>query len=187
MTERYMKYLLIAAIVVVLSGCAGSREFGPYSGKIVDSETGEPIEGAVVFIQFSTKVYGSPGGPQYRTVNAIEALTNANGDFQIPRRKYPPGNQLIYARWLNHGQVIIFKPSYGVYPGHEGTSIVSSTTNGALPENEFVTIRLPQLTSVEERIRNLDNTSYVSAEVAEDKQKHLIRLRNIEFENLGLK
>ena len=55
---------------------------GPYTGKIVDAETGEPIEGAAVLGIRSLEVYGIDTRLQY--INASEATTDKEGEFKIP-------------------------------------------------------------------------------------------------------
>ena len=54
-------YCLILALFMGLSACTISHEYGPYMGKVVDKETGKVIEGAVVFMTFSTST-GTAGG-----------------------------------------------------------------------------------------------------------------------------
>lgn len=160
------------------------REFGPFRGKVVDTETGEPVEGAVVFIRFFIKVFGSPGGPVIKTANAVEVLTDKDGEFEIPRAKYQPGSFRFPARWLKKGAAIVFKPGYGAFPGHEGTSESYSKSERSHPENEYITIRLPKLKTIEERKKNLRNI-YYSSQVPPKKQQLILELINIERKNIG--
>ena len=86
--KRHMRNIgLAGALLILLAGCTISRDYGPYKGKVVDTETNKPIEGAVVFIRFYTDVYGSLGGPSPKFADSIEVLTDAKGEFEIPKYK----------------------------------------------------------------------------------------------------
>lgn len=54
-------------------------DFGPYRGKIVDAETKEPIEGAVIFIEW-VKLHAF-GGSTF--IDGQETLSDKNGEFYI--------------------------------------------------------------------------------------------------------
>ena len=55
-----------------------------YKGRIVDDETKEPIEGAVVVaIYYSHTIIGGPAGGWTSIVNTREALTDEKGEFYI--------------------------------------------------------------------------------------------------------
>ncbi len=49
-----MKSLIVLILVLVIyplsADCAITKKFGPYSGKVIDAETKEPIEGAAVLV-----------------------------------------------------------------------------------------------------------------------------------------
>ncbi len=66
-----------------LAGCTITNSFGPYHGKVVDAETDQPIEGAAILIVFYTEAY-TPAGFKSRFVDAVEAMTDSNGDFEVP-------------------------------------------------------------------------------------------------------
>ena len=51
--------------------------------------------------------------------------------------------------------MIIFKPGYGVFPRHSGSE--PKLGYGTIPEDKYVTIKLPKLETREERINNLSN------------------------------
>lgn len=175
--------ITIVAFAVLVSGCTISHEFGPYKGKVVDAETAKPIEGAVVFMRFFTEGQLSPGGPVYKFADAIEVLTDANGDFFISPHRISLFR--VPHLWSRHGLVTIFKPGYGAYPSHPQSAPFFDA--GSLPENEYVTVKLPKLKTREERIDNLGYAHAFSASEMELKQyKLLLRLYNIENKKLGL-
>lgn len=57
----------------------------PYKGKLIDAETKEPIEGAVVVAIYQKYPFISgPGGGSTSIVGVKEAVTDKNGEFSIP-------------------------------------------------------------------------------------------------------
>lgn len=57
---------------------------GPFEGRVVDAETGQPIQGAVALAVWH-EVRVTPVGGQERFYDAREAVTGADGRFVIPR------------------------------------------------------------------------------------------------------
>ena len=56
---------------------------GPWRGKVIDAETKEPIEGAVVLAVWHRN-YRTPAGDNAYFYEAKEVLTNKEGRFEIP-------------------------------------------------------------------------------------------------------
>ena len=167
-TEKWIYGILAVFALLWIISSPLIHIYGPYKGKVVDLETGAPIEGAAVFIEFSTVgIYSSSayGG-------ATETITDENGEFSIFWR--PVLSLRPVAKWKPHGYVAIFKPGYGAYPGH-AKARPRFKVGGTIPENEYVTIGLPQLGSVEERKKNLRNIS-ISGDVPERKYNKLSKL-----------
>jgi hypothetical protein len=54
-----------------------------FKGKIIDVETKEPIEGAVVVAQYHVNMLG-PTGSHTTLIDVQEVLTDKNGDFILP-------------------------------------------------------------------------------------------------------
>lgn len=77
------KQLVIGFVVILLclisSACAHSD--GPYRGKVVELETGNPIEGAVVAARWMIE----PFVHSERVCDAKETLTDKNGEFELPK------------------------------------------------------------------------------------------------------
>jgi hypothetical protein len=73
---------LLIASALLLSGCSDPypREYSaaPLSARIVDSETGEPVEGAIVVAVY---VMESLGGRVYTPLHYEETLTDKEGKF----------------------------------------------------------------------------------------------------------
>lgn len=168
---------------LLLTGCTVTHEYGPYSGKVVDAETSEPIAGAVVFLRFYTEGYSLAGFiPKY--ADALEVMTDRNGEFNIPTQRITRFR--IPHRWDPHVHVVIFKPGYGCYPWHMGTtSRPQYKPKWTLLADKHVTIILPQLKTVEERKRNLGGI-HSGTTVPDEKKKNLLRLESDERVNIGL-
>jgi hypothetical protein len=54
-------------------------------GQVVDAETGKPIEGAAVYINWTKSGAGPPGLAGTVTVEVAETLTDAEGFFKVPK------------------------------------------------------------------------------------------------------
>lgn len=174
--------MLMIVALMLLPGCAITHEYGPYTGKVVDKETGEPIAGAVVFIQFYTEGGLFPGGGVGHYVDAAETLTNQNGEYYLPPLRIITFR--IGDLWDDLVYSIVFKPGYGAYPGHRDSSD-GRDPKGWLREGTPDTIRLPQLQTLEERKKNLGNISFTS-DVPYRKWRILFEYRNIENVAVGL-
>ena len=83
---------------------------GPWRGKIIDIETKEPIEGAVVLAVWE-RVYRTPAGASSYFYEAKEVLTDKEGRFEIP--SYTPINLVPLLSYMRGPLFTIFKPGYG--------------------------------------------------------------------------
>lgn len=179
-----MKIALKIAVLLMVAGlfwgCAGTHEFGPYSGKVVDKETNEPIEGAVVFVRFFTQTGHFAGTSSY-FADAVEVLTNSQGEFAVPVQRLR--NTELGHFWDKSGDVMVFKPGYGCYPGHRETEV----NPPAFPDEAYVIVKLPKLKTEEERRENLMNTGYSIDVIPYEKQRHILGLINNEEMSLGLR
>lgn len=172
-------FVILIVTSGLFSGCAITHKYGPYYGKVVELETEEPIEGAVILIEFSTK-YGTFGGVVTDFADAVETVTDENGEYIIPAHR-------IFVLRPMHGwdeitDVQIFKPGYGCYNGHKKS--IPQFPNGSLPEKEHVIIKLPKLSSKKERKNNFSSLSRLS-DVPKNKRKKFRELENIEAIYLG--
>lgn len=114
--------LLAQVLISLLMISASSSAFAggwlyytdrPYTGKVLDLETGTPIEGAVVAGVWYVDQYGGAGGVLAAFCDAKEALTDKNGDFEVPRAS-------CWHWWpfssLGSPSFTVFKPGYLGYP-----------------------------------------------------------------------
>ena len=104
-----MKKIFLIAVMSILwiftSGFSIIRYDGDYRGRVVDTETGEPIEGAVVLGVWYKEV-PTVAGPKYDYYDARETVTDKNGEFLIP------GKGLILLSNLEPVSIMIFKAGY---------------------------------------------------------------------------
>jgi hypothetical protein len=64
------------------------EKWGPFRGRIVDVETGQPIRGAAVLVIWWEEVY-TPVQTNTKFYEAREAVTDADGRFEVPRLTPP--------------------------------------------------------------------------------------------------
>ena len=88
-----MRKLVIATVALALSGCAHVAspferpKWGPFTGRIVDVDTGQPIPGAVAYA-FWVRLTGILHY-QERMHDAQFAVANEQGEYTIPRGRRP--------------------------------------------------------------------------------------------------
>ncbi len=93
-----------------------------FRGKVIDAETKEPIEGAVVVATYQKyPIISGPGGGSPSIVKIKETLTDKKGEFYFPA--YTTIIQPL-AREVET-VFIIFKPGYGSHPWRQVPPLVS--------------------------------------------------------------
>lgn len=111
--EDLVKKTAVLVILILLSFAVNSNASWlvfhkpEYKGKVVDIETNEPIEGAVVVVIYR-KLQMAIGDSVDMAIDAREALTNKSGEFTFP-------SYSTFINPLSSGnpvQFIIFKPGY---------------------------------------------------------------------------
>ena len=85
-----------------------------FKGKVIDAETKEPIEGAVVVVVYHKTSMGIAHSYSV-IINVRETLTDKNGEFYIT--SYTTLIQPL--SWENMANFIIFKPGYGNFPAYQ--------------------------------------------------------------------
>jgi hypothetical protein len=106
--RRTLLILILATFVMSVTSCYGFatiRKDGPYEGKVIDVETGEPIEGVVILGIWSREII-SPGGATHNFYDAQETVTDKHGDFRIE------GMGLKILSNVTPMDVLIFKTGY---------------------------------------------------------------------------
>ncbi|UCG79070.1 MAG: hypothetical protein JSV21_04380 [Nitrospirota bacterium] len=170
--------LLLVAFLLLTSTIA--HRYGPYYGRVIDANTKKPIEGAAVLVSYSTEM-ASVGGPVEYYADAIEVVTDNNGEFRVP------ANWIIKFRpiswWDKNPSFTIFKPGYGCFPWHK--AIEKEYHPGwSLPPDKYVTVELPSVIN-ESRENRLNNATCVpSSSVPQHKHRKLRELLDVEMDSL---
>lgn len=155
---------------------------GPYKGKVIDLETGEPIEGAVVAAVWTLT---------HRFCDAKETVTDNNGEFVLPKGS-------CFSLWpfteIYSPDVNVFKPGYLAYPPLGTTfeerkaRMPGFTGHEFQDRQEYNIIRLGKPRTRRERELTFDHAGsrLVDDEVLR-KLPTLLKLINEEGKNLGYK
>lgn len=146
MTRTYRIGLALAAaltLTLLLSTQASSVEkWGPFRGQLIDVETGQPIAGAAILVIWWEAIFSPVGHPTERFYDAREAVTDAEGRFEIPRLSVP-----VWKLGVQAGQVLYFAPGYEphgkvVTPPHGQPFVVPTV------------VHMRRLKTNEERVKN---------------------------------
>jgi len=105
--KKLFTILISIVSVFMTSGCSAfvTRIDGPYRGKVIDADTREPIEGVVVLGVWYTET-PSAAGALHNFYDAMETVTDKNGDFEIK------GLGLLVMSNVTPMDVLIFKAGY---------------------------------------------------------------------------
>lgn len=178
-----MKKLSVGILMTILMvGVRGRLEVawadGPYRGKVIDTETKEPIEGAVVVAVWMERVLKFYSGwPKAETyfAEAKEALTDENGEFEIPG--YAKGEVGKDKFGIQHPGFYIFKPGYGSYP----RTHVRPRDDYKTYFRPYSVVELPKLRTPTER-RVVRSNASLSSMIPDEKVPHWKQLIEIEEE-----
>jgi hypothetical protein len=183
------KLVLIMALFLLTATNVWSSGFlyhsdGPYKGKVVDMETGEPIEGAVVaglwYLEFTIS---NP------FCDAKETLTDNKGEFILPRAS-------CFTFWPLAGmdrEVVVFKPGYLGYPPlgatyEERKARMSGFTGDEFRDKaQYNIIKLGRPKTRQEREFTLNNgEGQFLLDECYEKLPILLKMVNEEGRNLGI-
>src|SRR4030066_1175644 len=103
------KFLISVLTSFFIFNCGVALAAGPWKGRIIDIETKEPIEGAVVLAVWQ-RAYITPAGDNTYFYNAKEVLTDKEGRYEIP--SYRPINLLPLISYIREPEFTIFNPGY---------------------------------------------------------------------------
>jgi len=160
---------------------------GPYHGRVIDEETKQPIIDAAVLAVWWKRAPAPHPIITYH--DAQETLTDLNGNFTITETTEVPTDPNAQA---DEPRFYIFKPGYEAVGGRllkpvplEVQERLKAKDN-LYEERGIMVVELRRLETREERLKNLGEI-FIPSDVPDDKNPNLIRLRNIERANLGLK
>jgi len=179
--------LTIAVFFLITTNVMGAdflyHSDGPYRGKVVDLETGEPIEGAVVAGAWVLEFNFTP------FCDAKETVTDKNGEFLLPKAS-------CFTLWplaqMGRLDIIVFKPGYLGFPPLGYTfedrkaRMPDFTGEEFKNRNQYYIIKLGKPKTREERELTYDHAGLFTFDETFKKLPKLLRLRNEERRNLGL-
>ena len=191
---------LVLILIVVILTHASDRT---YQGRVIDAETSQPIEGAVV-VAYWWKEKGAFLGSMERLKDVKETLTDRDGKWSITgpesdKKKIVRSMLSVIAIvWaIRDPGFIIFKPGYCSWPN--GFSMdackdkIRPDRTDQIMEGKTVEFELPKLTSREDRlrafrlgpIRSSSDDPKIKKKFLK-KQLEFLRLLDEESRNLGL-
>jgi hypothetical protein len=101
---------ILALFYLVPPSPSDAEMLGPYSGTVIDSSTGKPIEGASVLIYWK-KIIRQPIEATSDLIDAKLTYTNAAGEYALSTKYAITGLN----GYLESTHVIIYAPGYQVY------------------------------------------------------------------------
>ena len=187
----FMKTALAIVFFILLISIATPISAATFKGKVVDANTKDPIEGAVVVAEW-TEETATPTATHSRLKDVKEVLTDKKGEWVIkgPRGRKGGNITAIFTfltgtYYTKRPQFTIFKPGYCPCPLVVGIKVCKERMKPFSIDGEGETLELPKLTNREDRLKSL--VGPVAGEGALEKQKEFLRKINEERRNLGLK
>ena len=115
--------LIILAVVLTVAAVSSITDAGwliyhkpEFRGKVIDADTKDPIESAVVVVVYNKHtLISGPGGGYTSVIKVKETLTDKDGEFHFP--SYTTIIQPFSKEDL--AEFIIFKPGYWTFPYHQ--------------------------------------------------------------------
>lgn len=84
---------------------------GPYTGTVLDSRTGDPIDGASVLMFWVKAVPGSFEGPRYAPIKTALTYTGRDGKYSIAKFNADVGLLGVF----ESTHILIYQPGYEAY------------------------------------------------------------------------
>ena len=84
-----------------------------YHGRAVDAVTGQPIQGAVIVVEWTKKAIVAMDGPMH-VHKIVEGLTDAGGNFTVEACAGIDWNPVTFVN--GHPLITIFEPGYSPWP-----------------------------------------------------------------------
>jgi hypothetical protein len=184
MIRKNRLMLLLIFLLLPFSQVRGAWG-GDYHGQVVDAETGKPIEGAVVVVEWHKKPRVAMGGISYFH-NAREALTDADGKFSLDSSPGVDWNPFTY---VEEPRIIAFYPGYRPFtPAHpEDVGIKGGLNEIADAFERGVVVKLTKLTSEKELRRFTDRSGFGPIMAPPTVIPNLLRLINVQRKIVGMR
>ena len=199
--KHLSRYILEGVVILLLlSSVFHPADAKTFKGRVVDADTKEPIEGAVV-VAYWYRARDTIAGESTTLKEIKECLTDKNGEWSISgqrgRNDWPIPYLSLFIPYTRQPAFIVFKPGYCSWP--EGFSIdvcrqrINITGAKDKKIGEGGTLELPKLTNREDRWRNESvGPIYAASDDPKEEKRFLkkqiefLKLLNDERRNLGL-
>ena len=180
----------ISALASIIS--ASAEAAGPWNARVVDAETGQPLEGVVVLVYWIkyTSSWGGWAGGEFH--DSEEVVTGTDGRFVIQARSTWT---LLPWKKISGPEFVIFKPGYGQwrFQGYEAWRKLSLAEQDAQLETTWkqftgdgVVIELPPLKTREERVKFYHTLSW-APDVPAGRTRRLREAEDVERAYLGFR
>ena len=175
---RFVWLLIVITSVYFVTGCGGIffplpyRSLAPFKGKVVDADTKEPIEGAVVLAAYYFTSYGIAGSNS-SVEDVQETMADRNGEFELPRTR----RWFVLHRGYPEGTLEILL--------HKQSKAVGDNKSWPTPD-KYIVYELPKLKTDAERKENVLST-HIFDEIPFKKRKLYIQALNEERKKLGMR
>ena len=181
---KSLPWFSVALLLLLLLafGQARSAWGAAYHGQVVDAETGKPIEGAVVMVEWQKKAFLSMNGG-WSFHNARETLTDADGKFSLSSAE---GINLNPFTFVQEPRIIVFSPGYRpLTPYNPGEfkhvyGIAEALEKGA-------TVKLAKITTEQESRRYTDSAGFGLIMATYEMIPNFYRLINVQRKMGGMK
>jgi len=184
MSKRIIQTLLFLFLIFLLI-CISACE-KTYSGKVIDADTKEPIEGAVVVVSW-LKARATLAGDDTSFYDVKETLTDKEGRWTIKGHEdncnkiIPGALHLIGISCIREPYFIVFKPGYCSLP--KGYGVNACKTMRRYSDSTGNIAELPKLTNKEDRAKVIPGS--IHGVNAWKKQKEFIKMINKERKYQG--
>ena len=184
----------VAAVVVVILGVllgAGRLGFlyvdGTYRGKVLDLESNQPIEGAVIMGLWRRVSFGAHPVETYHDVQ--ETLSDSKGNFTLPGTW---GASIPLVTGVQEPVFIVFRPNYAAFRGSWKARRSPGGPVQLSQQDERTVFELRRLTVRAERVTNMGRLSFRLCNqgrsfphcIPRERVPHLIRLKDTEYNEL---
>jgi hypothetical protein len=196
MKKQIIKLFVLMVTSCTLTACSPFFHEPTFKGTLLDKNTKQPIEGAVVMAVYHKRSMGMGAGQYSSIINIRETLTEKDGSFRIP--SYTTLLLLPFT-WQDYTMFLLYKPGYAslewplkeYFTGEEIKEREISPWRDPILGKYKVILRgpgiveLPEVTTRDERQRSMPSHPDEMGHFKE--QKTLIRLINEERKYLGEK
>jgi hypothetical protein len=135
--KRWRVYLTVLGIVsaLVLAYWILDHARWTITGQVVDADTGKPIEGAAVAIDWWEPLFGPPGLSATRDLEIAESVSDAQGYFRVPKYSlFGLGKQY---RMAVYKQGYVLWSSEKIFPSYEKRRNFSLENGMMIPLEQF--------------------------------------------------